>query len=122
MRERRKAEPSAPLSATDYHVLMVLSEGDLYGYAIMQAVEADSGGAVSPGVGSLYRIIARLGALGWVEDAPTPKGAPAEHRGHPRQYYRLTPDGRAALRAESRRLEGVLRLARERKLLAGGSR
>ena len=33
-----------PLSATDFHVLLVLTEGDLYGYAIMKAVEAQSGG------------------------------------------------------------------------------
>jgi DNA-binding PadR family transcriptional regulator len=122
MSDRRGAEARAPLSATDYHILMVLAEGDLYGYAIMKSVEADSGGAVSPGIGSLYRILARLTSLGWVEEAPPPGEAPTEHRGHPRQYYRLTPAGRAALRAESRRLESVLELARQRKLLAGGSR
>lgn len=113
---------AAPLSATDYHILMVLAEQDLYGYAIMKAVEEDSDGAVSPGIGSLYRILARLTALGWVQEARPPKDAPTEHRGHPRQYYRLTMEGRAALRDESRRLESVLALARERKLLAGGSR
>ena len=122
MSERRETAASTPLSATDYHILMVLAGGDLYGYAIMKAVEEDSGGAVSPGIGSLYRILARLTSQGWVEEAPTPKEAPSEHRGHPRQYYRLTGQGRAALREESRRLEGVLQLARERKVLAGGSR
>lgn len=121
MSERRGGEPTAPLSATDYHILMVLAGGNLYGYAIMKAVEADSGGAVSPGIGSLYRILARLSSLGWVEEAPAPREAPTEHRGHPRQYYRLTAEGRAALRDESRRLESVLQLARERKVLAGGS-
>lgn len=122
MGERGGTEPAAPLSATDYHILMVLAEGDLYGYAIMKAVEADSGGAVSPGIGSLYRILARLTSQRWVEEVRPPKDAPTEHRGHPRQYYRLTPQGRAALRDESHRLESVLELARERKLLAGGSR
>jgi len=122
MSERRDRDPAAPLSATDYHILMVLAEGDLYGYAIMKAVEADSGGAVSPGIGSLYRILARLSSLGWVEEAPAPSEAPTEHRGHRRQYYRLTAEGRAALLDESRRLESVLQLARERKLLAGRAR
>jgi len=116
-----RSESPAPLSPTDYHILMVLAEGDLYGYAIMKAVEADSGGAVSPGIGSLYRILARLTTRGWVGEAPPPKGAPTEHRGHPRQYYRLTAHGRRALRDESRRLEAVLELARERRLLPGGS-
>jgi PadR family transcriptional regulator, regulatory protein PadR len=122
MSDRRGAEPQAPLSATDYHILMVLADGDLYGYAIMKAVEEDSGGAVAPGIGSLYRILARLTSQGWVEEARAPKGAPTEHRGQPRQYYRLTPEGRSVLRDESRRLESVLELARARKLLAGRSR
>ena len=52
--------PPLPLSATDYHVLMVLAEEDLYGYAIMKGIEVDSRGAVSPEIGSLYRILARL--------------------------------------------------------------
>jgi PadR family transcriptional regulator, regulatory protein PadR len=114
--------PALPLSATDYHILMVLAGQDLYGYAIMKAIEADSGGAVAPGIGSLYRILARLTALGWVAEVDAPGKAPAEHPGHPRQYYRLTREGRAALRDESRRLESVLQLARERKLLPGESR
>ena len=117
-----RAEPAVPLSATDYHILMVLAQKDLYGYAIMKAVEEDSRGAVSPGIGSLYRILARLTAAGWVEEARAPKGVPTEHRGHPRQYYRLTEAGREALREESLRMESLLRLARERNLLPGGPR
>ena len=106
-----------PLSATDYHVLLVLAEEDLYGYAIMKAVEEDSRGAVSTEIGSLYRILARLMAEGFVDDIGTPKAAPTEHRGRPRRYYRLTKEGRVALHDESRRLECVLELARERSLL-----
>lgn len=106
-----------PLSATDYHILLVLADGDLYGYAIMKAVEADSDGAVAPGIGSLYRILARLTTAGMVEEAPAPAGAEAGHRGHPRQYYRLTKAGKSTLQLESRRLEGLVRLARDRKLL-----
>jgi DNA-binding PadR family transcriptional regulator len=119
--DRESAGSAGPLSATDYHILMVLADRDLYGYAIMKAVEADSGGSVAPGIGSLYRILARLTDRGWVSEAATPRGAPTGHRGNPRQYYRLTPEGRAALRDESRRLESLLELARERDLLAGGS-
>ena len=37
------------LSATDFQVLLVLAAGDLYGYAILKAMEEDSGGAVRPG-------------------------------------------------------------------------
>ena len=33
------SEAPAPLGAHDFHVLLVLSEADLYGYAIMKAVD-----------------------------------------------------------------------------------
>ena len=65
--------PPLPLSATDYHVLLVLAEEDLYGYAIMKAIEEDSRGAVSPEIGSLYRILARLMTEGFVDEIGTPK-------------------------------------------------
>ncbi len=110
-------DPPLPLSATDYHVLMVLAEEDLYGYAIMKAIEEDSRGVVSPEIGSLYRILARLMTEGFVDEIGTPEEAPREHRGRPRRYYRLTKKGRAALHAESLRLQRVLELARERSLL-----
>lgn len=60
MREASKqALEFLPLSAL-LQVLLVLSKGDLYGYAIMKAVEAQSGGILSPEIGSLYRVLARL--------------------------------------------------------------
>ena len=113
----RHDEPAHPLSATDFHVLMVLADESLYGYAIMKAVERESSGTVSPEIGSLYRILARLVSEGFVGEADAPDGAPAEHRGRQRRYYRLTAEGRLALMEESRRLRKVLELARERSLL-----
>jgi len=120
-RDETQGEQLLPLSATDYHVLMVLTESDLYGYAIMKAVEEDSAGAASLGIGSLYRMLARLTARGWLKEVATPKGTPTDHRGRTRQYYRLTSEGHAVLREESRRLERVIELARKRKLLPEGS-
>ncbi len=115
-------ERALPLSATDYHVLMVLTEEDLYGYAIMKAVEEESGGAVSPEIGSLYRILARLMSEGLLKEVDAPQGSPTEHRGRPRRYYGLTAQGREALTGESLRLQGVLELARQRSLLPQVSR
>jgi DNA-binding PadR family transcriptional regulator len=108
------------MSAADFHVLMVLAEGPSYGYAIMKAVEAHSGGAISPEIGSMYRTLARLMAEGWVEEVSEPADAPETTRGLPRRYYGLTAAGRVAARAEASRLAGVLRLARERSLLPEG--
>jgi PadR family transcriptional regulator len=115
-------EGGLPLSPLDFHVLLVLAAGTLYGYAIQKAVAAESGGVVRPEIGSLYRVLARLMSIGLVEEAPSPASAPAVHRGRSRRYYRLTRDGKAALEAEARRLDGALAIARERALLTGGTR
>jgi PadR family transcriptional regulator PadR len=94
--------------------------GDLYGYAIMKAVEEESGGALSPEIGSLYRVLNRLVDAGLVGDAPTPTDAEPGSRGRPRRYYRLTPEGHRALQLDARRLEAALDLARSRTAVAGG--
>ncbi len=112
----------APLSATDWHVLMALLDEDLHGYAIMKAVDKDSGGGVSAEIGSLYRILSRMMTHGLVAEVASPQNAPTETRGRPRRYYQLTPDGRAALQKESLRLRDALELARERQLLPEASK
>jgi DNA-binding PadR family transcriptional regulator len=109
-----------PLSATDFHVLMVLAEGPSYGYAIMKAVDEHSDGAVSPEIGGMYRVLSRLLAEGWVEETAPPKGARLGARGLPRRYYALTGEGRAVALAEARRLARVVALASERDLLPEG--
>ena len=113
------SEPNAPraaLSATDFHVLLVLAERDLYGYAVLQAVEAESGGAVSPDIGSLYRVLGRLVSEGLVSEVDPPGDAPDAHRGRPRRYYGLTDAGRDVARSEVGRLAKVLELAGRRRL------
>jgi DNA-binding PadR family transcriptional regulator len=110
-----------PLGATDFHVLLVLSEGALYGYAIMKAVEAESGGRIAPEIGSLYRVLARLLAEGLVDETSTPAGAPEAHPGRDRKYYKLTARGRAVARAEAARMRELLELARARDLLHGST-
>ena len=107
----------APLSPIDFHVLLVLAREDLYGYAILKSVEEESRGAVRPEIGSLYRVLGRLMGAGLVDEVAPPRGSPDVHRGRPRRYYRLTRAGRAALKADARRLQGALELARERTLL-----
>ena len=108
---------ASPLSATDWHVLMALVEEDLHGYAIMKAVERDSRGAVSAEIGSLYRILSRLMTDALVDEVAPPADAPTETRGRPRRYYRVTEEGRAALRQEALRLGDALELARDRRLV-----
>jgi DNA-binding PadR family transcriptional regulator len=118
-----KQEPGVtlPLSAVDFHVLLVLARRTLHGYAILKAVETESGGAVSPEVGSLYRVLARLMAEGLVEETSAPASAPKVHRGRSRRYYRLTREGRALLKAEARRLASAVEIARNRAILPEGA-
>lgn len=99
-------------SPLDYHVLLAMAGGPMYGYAIKEAVEAESDGAVTPRPGSLYRVLARLMAEGLVDEAEPRDVEP--HPGRARRYYGLTAVGRAALAAEASRLKGAAALAEER--------
>jgi DNA-binding PadR family transcriptional regulator len=111
--------PMVPLSPLDFQVLLVLAREDLYGYAIMQAVEEQSGGRLRPEIGSLYRVLARLMGEGLLDEAPGPD-TDETHPGRARKYYRLTAEGREAAAAEAGRLDEVVELARRRRLLPGG--
>lgn len=111
--------PTQPLSPIDFHVLLVLAEKDLYGYAILKSVIRESGGAVEPEIGSLYRVLSRLMGMGLVEEAPAPAEGEGTHRGRPRRYYHLTEAGARALEADARRLEHALLLAKERQIVGG---
>ena len=116
--------PGQPLTALDFHVLVTLAAEDLYGYAIMKEVEEQSGGALAPEIGSLYRMIGRLVNSGLVEDmgnrVPT-EGSDPQGRGRPRRYYRITKLGREILAAEAARLRDVLGLAAAKDLLPEGA-
>ena len=116
---RLDADGLLPLGATEFHVLLALLDGARYGYALMKAVEAESGGRISPEIGSLYRLLARLMNAGLVEETEAPRDAEPTHPGRDRRYYRLTSKGRAAATAEARRLRAVLDLAAARRLVSG---
>lgn len=73
-------------------VLSILSNGDSYGYAIIQQVHALSNGEIAWADGMLYPILHRLEKKGWIESywgqAQT---------GRKRKYYRLRKAGAAEL-------------------------
>lgn len=120
MTEPSPQADAVPLSALDFQVLLVLAEEDLYGYAIMKAVEEQSAGRLRPEIGSLYRVLARLMGEGFLEETDHP-GELESHPGRERKYYRLTDRGREVAVAEARRLREVLELARERRLVGGST-
>ncbi len=96
-----------PLRPTDLHLLLALAEQDLHGYALVQTIEAATGGLIRLDPGNLYRVIKRLLADGLVAQS---EGAPSQEPGaERRRYYRLTMAGRKALAHELRRLDALLR-------------
>ena len=101
------------MSRLEYHVLLSLADGPLYGYAVAEAIEAESDGALAPKAGSLYRVIARLMSAGWVEGVE-PEGDPEPHPGRARKYYGLTGEGRRVLAEEAERLRQAAALAERR--------
>lgn len=107
------------MSILDFHVLLALAGGPLYGYAIRDAVADESRGTVDPRAGTLYRVLARLLTSGLVTEA-RPDHPPPPHPGHARRYYRLTAAGKRALAAEARRLQGTTALVEARLGLAEG--
>jgi len=106
-----------PLSSPQFHILLALADGPLHGYGVIRDVEERTGGDVRLGTGTLYTAIARLDTLGLLEESA--RRPAAKHDDERRTYYQLTPLGRAVLRAETARLETLVRHA-HRKGIAGG--
>lgn len=84
-----------PLSEATFYVMLALSQ-PMHGYAIMQKVEAMSGGSVTLGPGTLYGVFATL-----EKQALIVKVAEEERR----KVYALTALGRDVLAEQVRRLE-----------------
>lgn len=100
-------------------ILLALADGPLHGYGIKQAVEERTDGEVRLGSGTLYEAVHRLVTAGEIEEVDPPAMEPSSG-GPPRRFYALTSEGRRALVDELRRMEGVVRFARRRKLLEDG--
>lgn len=108
------------LSSLEYHVLVALGSGPLYGYAIKQAVESESGGALTPRAGSLYRVLARLMTWDYVAESTAAFDHAERHPGLERRYYTLTDRGRQAILTEAQRLRRASDLATQKLGLANG--
>ena len=103
-----------PLPPATFHILVALVDRERHGYAIIQDVEARTGGELRLSAGTLYRSIARMVEQGLIaEVARAPGGKSDDER---RRYYRITPFGTRIARAEMRRLAQLVRLARARGL------
>jgi DNA-binding PadR family transcriptional regulator len=97
------AQDFLPLSPHQFHILLALIDGERHGYALIQEIEHRTGGELRLGTGTLYTAIGRLAELDLIAETGR-----ADER---RRYYRLTPLGRSVLKAETRRLEALVRHA-----------
>jgi DNA-binding PadR family transcriptional regulator len=99
-----------PLRPATFHILLALAEEDRHGYAIIQDVEARTGGELRLSAGTLYRSVQRMleqGLIVETRERPAP-----EEDDERRRYYRISPLGTAVAKAEGRRLSELVRMAR----------
>jgi DNA-binding PadR family transcriptional regulator len=77
-------------------VLALLARGESYGYALIDEIREQSGGALEWSEGMLYPVLHRLEAEGLIEA----HWRSAPDSGRQRKYYRLRASGKKALAAE----------------------
>jgi len=98
------------LPPATFHILLALAAEDRHGYGIIQDVAARTDGDLKLSAGTLYRSIQRMleqGLIVETRDRPAP-----EDDDERRRYYRITPEGAAAARAEARGLGQLVKMAR----------
>ena len=108
MSNNDNARELLPLSPAVFQVLVALADEELHGYALLKAVELQTGGGVRLSTGTLYPIIRRLLEGDLIAERTTRDR---------RRLYRLTAFGREVARAEADRLEALLDAARATRAL-----
>ena len=109
------AQDHVPLTHVVYHILLSLSAAARHGYGIIKDVQARTDGRLVLEAGTLYAAIRRLRDDGLLDERDAPPDTDARRR-----YYGLTELGRAVLRAESMRLEELVEMARDLRVLPAG--
>jgi DNA-binding PadR family transcriptional regulator len=109
----RTSTASRSLTRAELHILFALAGDDLHGLGIAAEIERATGGELEMGPGTLYRSLKQLASEGWIREVDAPRGEEDPRR----RFYRITAAGRACAAAEAERLERMLAVARERRLL-----
>lgn len=99
-----------PLREPTFFILLSISAEKKHGYAILQEVEALSGGKIRLSNGTLYGALTRLQDQGLIERVASDE---TQISGKPRKAYRLTQNGLAVLHAEVERLSALVQTARQ---------
>ena len=104
-----------PMKPLDFSVLLVLAEGEEYGYQIVKRIAEARAGGIRLAPSNLYNVLDRMMGAGLVED----RGRRAQRDRPPRRYYGITALGRRAASAEAARLREVVRWAEGLDLISG---
>jgi DNA-binding PadR family transcriptional regulator len=105
-----------PLTPAVFHIMLALAKGECHGYGIMQQVDRITAGQLHIGPGTLYRSIQRMLIDGLIVERKDVVDPDVDDER--RRYYRLTKLGLEVATAEARRLEALVKAARQRGLLA----
>ncbi len=95
-----------------FHILLALAEGATHGAEIRRRVAEHTDGSMKLYPAMLYGSLEDLQDGALIAEVDERSGRPTGENERYR-YYRLTPAGRKALAAETKRLEQVTRIARE---------
>jgi transcriptional regulator len=88
-------EAAARKGSAELLILASLEDGQLHGYDIAREIARKSGGLLTFHVASLYPLLYKLEDRNWISGRWVEKAGQRRRR-----YYRLTADGRKALRAQ----------------------
>lgn len=113
MSHESEVDQLLPLPPATLHILLALADEERHGYAIIQDVEARTGGELRMSAGTLYRSVARMVEQGLIAEVTARRPRADDER---RRYYRITQFGTNVARAELRRLTQLVRLGRARGL------
>lgn len=105
-----------PLKPNWFHVLLSLTNEEQHGYGIMQEVLVRTDGKIRLWPATLYPTLERLLDADLIAEAK--RRPSADEDDSRRRYYRLTPQGRRVLAAESMRLEDLVRVIRAKRRIA----
>jgi DNA-binding PadR family transcriptional regulator len=111
------AESWLPLKPVVFHILLALAEQESHAYGVIQGVREQSEGRIRLETGPFYRHLRKLLDGGIVEESPKRPPDDDVRRG---AYYRLTRFGREVVKAEGRRLAGLVSLTKELGLMSKG--
>ncbi len=97
-----------------YEVLLSLASKESHGWSLVKQIERRAEGRYKVQPGSLYRTIQNLIRDDYIEEAESRIDPDLDDER--RRYFRLTPNGRTAIREETERLRPLIEMATKLKI------